>query len=111
MQIIINYSAGKDQKHLLWTIEEDVPKCNISEFRVCDCFVEWGIAFLNKYSNITLSNDFMRVFCNTIPTETIDCDVYSVFGESCIVCCRDALYNFFYKDSLDDEIMFLKHSK
>ena len=105
MQIIINYSAGKDQKHLLWTIEEDVPKCNISEFRVCDCFVEWGIAFLNKYSNITLSNDFMRVICNTIPTETIDCDVYSVFGESCIVCCRDALYNFFYKDSLDDEIM------
>ena len=47
MQIIMNYSAGKDQKHLLWTIDEDViPKCNISEFRVCDCFVEWGIAFL-----------------------------------------------------------------
>ena len=36
----MNYSAGKDQKHLLWTIDEDVmPKCNILEFRLCD----WGI--------------------------------------------------------------------
>ena len=47
----------------------------------------------------------MRVFFNTIPTEAIDCDVYSVFGRSCIVCCRDALYNFFYKDSLEHEIL------
>ena len=47
----------------------------------------------------------MRVFFNTIPTEAIDCDVYSVFGQSCIVCCRDALYNFFYKDSIEHEIM------
>ena len=106
MQIIMNYSAGKDQKHLLWTIDEDVIlKCNISEFRLCDCFLEWGIAFLKKYSNITLSNDFMRLFFDSIPTETIDCDVYSVFGENCIVCCRDGLYNFFYKDSVEEEIM------
>ena len=47
----------------------------------------------------------MRVFFNTIPTEAIDCDVYSVFGRSCIVCCRDASYNFFYKDSIEHEIM------
>ena len=47
----------------------------------------------------------MRLFFYSIPTETIDCDVYSVFGENCIVCCRDGLYNFFYKDFVDEEIM------
>ena len=106
MTLNMNYSAEKDYKHLLWTIEEDdMLECNILEFKVCDCFLEWGTAFLRKYSDVYLSNHFMRVFFNTIPTEAIDCDVYSVFGRSCIVCCRDALYNFFYKDSIEHEIM------
>ena len=102
----MNYAAGKDKKYLLWRFDEDIiPRCEILQLTVCDCFIEWGILFLNKYKNKTLSYDFTEVFFNSIPTETIDCNVYSVVGENCIVCCRDALYNLFYRDTIEDEIM------
>ena len=58
MTLEIKYLTGTDYKHLLW-VEDDILKCNISEFRVCDCFVEWGVAFLRKYSNVNLSNQLM----------------------------------------------------
>ena len=40
MQIIMNYFAGKDQKYLLWTIDEDViPKCFIIYYTSCSFFL------------------------------------------------------------------------
>lgn len=63
MTLNIKYITTKDHKHLLWTMDEDdMFKCKISKITVCDCFLEWGIAFLRKYSDVTLSNHFMRVF-------------------------------------------------
>ena len=43
-----NYSAGKDNKHLLWTIDED----DMLECNTVIVFLEWGIAFLRKYSDV-----------------------------------------------------------
>ena len=65
-------------------------KCNVSKITVCDCFLEWGNAFLRKYTHVKLSHHLMTVFINIIPTELADCNVYSVYGQNCIVCCRDA---------------------
>ena len=85
MMLNIKYITTKDHKHLLWTVDED-DGSKMSKITVCDCFLEWGIAFLRKYTGVNLSYDFMEVFKNTIP----NCDVYSVFGPNCIVVCRNA---------------------
>ena len=91
MTLNIKYITTKDHKHLLWTMDEDnMSKCNISKITVCDCFLEWGIAFLRKYARVKLSHHLMKVFINTIPTELADCNVYSVYGKNCIVYYRDA---------------------
>ena len=91
MTLNIKYITTKDHKHLLWTMDEDnMSKCNISKITVCDCFLEWGIAFLRKYACVKLSHHLMKVFNHKIPTELADCNVYSVYGKNCIVYYRDA---------------------
>ena len=91
MTLNIKYITTKERKHLIWTVDEDL-KCNISKITVCDCFLEWGIAFLKKYTYADVpQHHLMKVFIETIPTELTDGNVYSIFGKICIICCRDAL--------------------
>ena len=33
-----------------------------------------------------------------------ECDIFSLFGKITIVCCRNALYHFFYKDLNHDKL-------
>ena len=44
MKAIMNYSAGDQKKHLLWSVsdddEADFSRYRIHEFKVCDCFVD-----------------------------------------------------------------------
>ena len=91
MTLNIKCFSTKENKHLLWAVKED-EKCNITKITVCDCFLEWGIAFLRKYAYGNVPQHYlMEAFIKTIPTGVTDDNVYCVFGQICIVCCTDAL--------------------
>ena len=56
------------------------------------------------------SEELITDFFDEIPTDRVDCDIFSIFGKVTIVCCRNALYHFFYKedvhhDKLSDECL------
>ena len=35
-----------------------------------------------------------------------DCDIFSLFGKITIVCCRNALYHFFYKEDFNHDKLY-----
>ena len=49
------------------------------------------------------SEEFITDFFDEMPTDVVDCDVFSIFGKSTIVCCRNALYHFFYKEDVQHD--------
>ena len=96
-----------DKKYLLWTVfDEDEDEDSglntfeIHEFRVCDCYLDWILYFQNKNKNTVFSEEFTTSFFDEILSNNIACDVFSIFGKVTIVCCRRALYHFFYKDDV-----------
>ena len=99
-----------DKKYLLWTaFDEDEDEDSglntfeIHEFRVCDCYLDWILYFQNKNKNTVFSEEFTTSFFDEIPSNNIACDVFSIFGKVTIVCCRRALYHFFYKEDVQHE--------
>ena len=112
MKVIMNYPIVEQEKHVLWAAfddeEHELNRYKIHEFRVCDCFVDWIIYFQNENKNSVFPEDLIIDFFDQIPCKLADCDVFSIFGKVTIVCCRNALYHFFYKedvqhDKLDNE--------
>ena len=45
----------------------------------------------------------MTDFFVGIPTDVVNCDIFSLFGKITIVCCRNALFHFFYKEDLQHD--------
>ena len=97
MKAIMNYSAGEQKKHLLWSVfaddEAELSRYRIHEFKVCDCFADWTICFQNENKNTVFSEELIKDFFDGIPIDMVDCDIFSIFGKVTIVCCRIALYH------------------
>ena len=97
------------RKYLLWTVfddnddDDEFINFKIREFRVCDCFLEWTIRFQNVSKDVVFSEEIITDFFDAIPTETINYDIFSLFGEITIICCKNALYHFFYKEDLNHD--------
>ena len=49
------------------------------------------------------SEEVMIDFFDGIPTDVVNCDIFSLFGKITIVCCRNALFHFFYKEDLQHD--------
>ena len=111
MKFIMSYSIHgyKNKKHFLWTAynEEDenfnIERFKICEFRVCDCFLDWTIHFRNINKDVVFSEEVMTDFFVGIPTDVVNSDIFSLFGKITILCCRNALYHFFYKEDLQHD--------
>ena len=95
------------RKYLLWAVFDDNDDDNefinfkINEFRVCDCFLEWTVRFRNLSKDVIFSEEIITDFFDAVPTEMVGYDVFSLFGEITILCCKNALYHFLYKEDLD----------
>ena len=102
----MNYSFCQ-RKYLLWAVFDDNDneefKFKIDEFRVCDCFFDWVIRFQLVSKDTIFSEEIIADIFDAVPTETINYDVFSLFGKISIICCKKALYHFFYKDDLNHE--------
>ena len=81
-----------------------------TKFMNLECVIVWIIYFQNENKNTVFSEELITDFFDQIPCKlAADCDVFSIFGKVTIVCCRNALYHFFYKedfqyDKLDDKL-------
>ena len=95
------------RKYLLWAMfddnDDEFSNFKIREFRTCDCFVDWIIRFQNKNKNTLFSEEIITDFFDAIPTDMISYDMFSIFGKITIVCCKNALYHFFYKEDLNQD--------
>ena len=95
------------RKYLLWAVFDDNDDDNefinfkINEFRVCDCFLEWTVRFRNLSKDVIFSEEIITDFFDAVPTEMVGYDVFSLFGEITILCFKNALYHFLYKEDLD----------
>ena len=91
MKFVMSYSICQ-RKYLLWSVfddgEPDLSRFKICEFRVCDCFFDWLIRFQNKNKNTLFSEEVTTHFFDTIPTDMIGCDIFSIFGKITIVYCK-----------------------
>ena len=47
------------------------------------------------------SEEDMTDFIDRIPSDIASSDIFSLFGKNTIVCCRDALYRFLYKEHVE----------
>ena len=97
------------RKYLLWAVfddnddDDEFINFKIREFRVCDCFLEWTIRFQNVSKDVVFSEEIITDFFDAIPAETINYDISSLFGEITIICCKNALYHYFYKEDLNHD--------
>ena len=98
------------RKYLLWAVFDDNDdndgefiNFKIREFRVCDGFLEWTIRFQNVSKDVVFSEEIITDFFDAIPAETINYDISSLFGEITIICCKNALYHYFYKEDLNHD--------
>ena len=109
MKFIMSYSLdAEEKKHLLWCVFDDdenfnITKFKICEFRVCDCFLDWTIHYQSENKDAVFSEEVMTDFFDGIPTDVVNCDIFSLFGKITIVCCRNALFHFFYKEDLQHD--------
>ena len=108
MKFVMSYSICQ-RKYLLWAVFDDNGDDNefinfkINEFRVCDCFLEWTVRFRNLSKDVIFSEEIITDFFDAVPTEMVGYDVFSLFGEITILCCKNALYHFLYKEDLDHD--------
>ena len=95
------------RKYLLWAVfddnDDEFINFKIREFRVCDCFLEWTIRFQNVSKDVVFSEEIITDFFDAVPSETINYDIFSLFGKITIICCKNALYHFFYKEDLNHD--------
>ena len=100
MKFVMSYTICQ-RKYLLWAVfddnDDEFINFKIREFRVCDCFLEWTIRFQNVSKDVVFSEEIITDFLDAIPTETINYDIFSLFGEITIICCKNALYHFFIR--------------
>ena len=101
------------RKYLLWAVfdnnddDDEFINFKIREFRVCDCFLEWTIRFQNVSKDVMFSEEIITDFFDAVPSGTINYDIFSLFGKITIICCKNALYHFFYQEDLDhDKLAF-----
>ena len=85
MKFVMSYSICQ-RKHLLWCVfddeESDLSRYKVCEFRVCNCFLDWTIHFQNVNKDTVFSEEFITDFFDEIPTDVVDCDVFSIFGKN-----------------------------
>ena len=97
------------RKYLLWAVfddnddDDEFINFKIREFRVCDCFLEWTIRFQNVSKDVVFSEEIITDFFDAVRSETINYDIFSLFGKITIICCKNALYHFFYKEDLNHD--------
>ena len=95
------------RKYLLWAVfddnDDEFINFKIREFRVCDCFLEWTIRFQNVNRDVVFSEEIIEDFFDAIPAERNNYDVFSLFGEITILCCKNALYHLLYKEDLNHD--------
>ena len=95
------------RKYLLWAVfddnDDEFINFKIREFRVCDCFLEWTIRFQNVNRDVVFSEEIIEDFFDAIPGERNNYDVFSLFGEITILCCKNALYHLLYKEDLNHD--------
>ena len=96
------------RKCLLWAVfddnaDDEFISFKIREFRVCDCFLEWTIRFQIVSKDVVFSEEIITDFFDTVPSKTINYDIFSLFGNITIICCENALYHFFYKEDLNHD--------
>lgn len=100
-------NASSYRKQLIWNMfdtDED-ENFKVDEIRVCDCFLEWAIYFLEKCSDNLFAEKFMNDFLNEMPTIHLIFNVHIFYGRVTVVSCSKALYHFFYKDDINQEKM------
>ena len=95
------------RKYLLWAVfddnDDEFINFKIDEFRVCDCFLEWTTRFQSLSKDVVFSEEIITDFFDGLPTETINHDIFCLFGKITIFCCENALYHFFYKEDLNHD--------
>ena len=95
------------RKYLLWAVfddnDDEFINFKIREFRVCDCFLEWTIRFQNVNRDVVFSEEIIEDFFDAIPAERNNYNVFSLFGEITILCCKNALYHLLYKEDLNHD--------
>lgn len=92
-------NASSNRKQLIWNMfdtDED-ENFKVDEIRVCDCFLEWAIYFLEKCSDNLFAEKFMNDFLNEMPTIHLIFNVHIFYGRVTVVSCSKALYHFFIK--------------
>ena len=106
MKFVMSYSICQ-RKYLLWAVfddnDDEFINFKIREFRVCDCFLEWTIRFQNVNRDVVFSEEIIEDFFDAIPGERNNYDVFSLFGEITILCCKNALYHLLYKEDLNHD--------
>ena len=106
MKFVMSYTICQ-RKYLLWAVfddnDDEFINFKIREFRVCDCFLEWTIRFQNVNRDVVFSEEIIEDFFDAIPAERDNYDVFSLFGEITILCCKNALYHLLYKEDLNHD--------
>ena len=106
MKFVMSYTICQ-RKYLLWAVfddnDDEFINFKIREFRVCDCFLEWTIRFQNVNRDVVFSEEIIEDFFDAIPGERNNYDVFSLFGEITILCCKNALYHLLYKEDLNHD--------
>ena len=108
MKFVMSYSICQ-RKYLLWAVfddnddDDEFINFKIREFRVSNCFLEWTIRFQNVSKDVVFSEEIITDFLDAIPAEMINYDVFSLFGKITILCYKNALYHFFYKEDLNHD--------
>ena len=95
MKVIMTYLTGMQKQHLLWTMYDDqeaeLNRYRISEFAVCDCFIDWIYHFRTVNKNVVFSEEDITDFFDKIPTEKAKCDMFCLVGKFTIICCKNAV--------------------
>ena len=96
-----------NRKQLIWNVfdtDED-EHFKVDEIHVCDCFLEWTIYFLEKYSDNLFAEKFMNDFLNEMPKIHLISNIFIFYGTVTVVSCQKGLYHLFYKDDINQEKM------
>ena len=95
MKVIMTYQIGEQKQHLLWTMyddgEHELNRYHISEFEVCDCFIDWIFHFRYLNNKVVYSEGDIFDFFGKIPTKNAKCDMFCLFGKFTIICCKNAV--------------------
>ena len=83
----------------------------MKKIRVCDCFLDSTIYFSSQIYFVDHLDEMRELFNKIIYTSVRSpIQIFTLFAESSVICCNDALYQFDYMDfvSFDKLAMFCK---